>query len=255
MKSKFSTSNYLLWIKEFFHTYQGHMVIYTDSNYAKIFKALREKQKDRTRIIVAAKTEWAAITEHGEQFWQNQHEKDHEKEKHSAELYMIWYQKNDFVQRTIRENPFGHQKFMWCDAGAVRNGIIKDWITNLHKAGNRILADKMTVLEIQPFTVQDRLLHIQNGVVDFTQNINRIGGGILAGGAEAWAKWDANYKATMKLFVEKNLFVGKDQNLFANMVLKYPNDINVVRVTEDVGTENYWFYLLRYFSAPVNQIL
>jgi glycosyltransferase involved in cell wall biosynthesis len=255
MKSKFSISNYLLWIKEFFETYDGHMVIYTEANYAKFFQLFRVKHADRTRICVAPKESWGAIVDHGEKFWADQYEMDHEKEKHSAELYMIWYQKNDFMQRTIRENPFGHQKFMWCDAGVVRNGTIKDWVANLHKAGNRILADKMTVLEIQPFTVQDRLLHIQNGFVDFTQNINRIGGGILAGGAEAWAKWDANYKATMKLFVEKNLFIGKDQNLFANMVLKYPNDVNVVRIMEDVGVDNYWFYLLRYFSAPINRIL
>jgi glycosyltransferase involved in cell wall biosynthesis len=254
MRSKFPSSQYMEWIRSFFIAYNGHMVIYTDTKYQATFTEWRTPYADRTRIIVAPQESWEATTNFPQGFWEKQHMQDHEKDRHSPNLYMIWYQKNSFVQRTIRDNPFSHQKFMWCDVGVVRNLTLQSWASALPNHGHRILTDKMTVLEIQPFQIEEREASLTN-LVDFTLNKNRIGGGVLAGGTEAWCKWGEHYATMMREFVEAGLFVGKDQNLFANMVLRWPADVHVVSADPRVGADNYWFYLLYYFSCGPREFL
>ena len=249
MKSKFPSNTYLHWITNFYSVYPGHMVIYTEEKYEKLFTALRSTHSSTTRVIVAPQDTWGAVKDMPPGFWEKQYEIDHEKQ-HSPELYRVWFQKNDFVQRTIRENPFNHRKFMWCDAGVVRTPAIQSWIQGvaLH-GGNRILTDKMTVLQINPYSADELVEARRGSVVDFTRNKDRIGGGILAGGIEAWKLWDIHYKEMMDRFVGLGLFVGKDQNLFSNMALCRPQSMNVIHADKAVGNDNYWFYLLHYFGC------
>lgn len=253
MKSKFPSAKYIQWMNNLYSVYPGYMVIYTEEKYVTLFHTLRSKYADKTCIIVAPQSSWGAIKDVSAGFWEAQYEMDHEK-SHSPKLYMIWYQKNDFVQRTIRENPFGHSKFMWCDAGAVRTPAVQSWVAGMAQTGSRILADKMTVLQINPFT-QEEKVQSRTQLVDFTRNKDRIGGGILAGGIEAWKLWDTHYRSMIGEFVERGLFVGKDQNLFSNMVLKYPNDVLVIDADPAVGHENYWFYLLYYFGCGLKEFV
>jgi len=253
MRSKYPSSTYMTWINNFYSSYQGHMVIYTEEKYAPIFKNMRAQMADRTRICVVPQSDWSAVKDWPAGFWEAQYEKDHEK-YHSPELYMIWYQKNDFVQRTIRANPFGHRKFMWCDAGVCRNPTVASWIKTMPGKGNRMLADKITLLAINRFRKEDHDTFSKNGVVNFIgRNLN--GGGILAGGLDAWKKWDEHYMEMLKIFVEKNMFVGKDQNVFNNIALKYPGDVHIVPTNLTLEEEKFWFYLLYYFGCGMDAFL
>lgn len=248
MRSKFPPTRYLQWIDAFYRNYPGYMVIYTEEKYKPIFETMREQFKDKTLIICLPRAEWGAVKDFPAGFWEAQHALDHEKVIHSPELYMIWYQKNDFVQRTIRENPFGHQKFMWCDAGVIRNPFFQECIKHMVH-GQRILADKMTVLEIGPITAEEKAEYAANGLADFHRNKDRIGGGILAGGVEAWKTWDMHYREMIQAFNARGWFIGKDQNVFVNMVLRWPRDMHVVRVSPAAPTMNPWFYLIYYFAC------
>jgi glycosyltransferase involved in cell wall biosynthesis len=248
MQSKFPPTRYLQWIDAFYRNYPGFMVIYTEEKYKSVFETMRSAFKDKTRIICLPRREWGALKDFPAGFWEQQHALDHEKEIHSPELYMIWYQKNDFVQRTIINNPFGHKKFMWCDAGVVRDPFSQKCVKHMIH-GQRILADKMTVLEIEPITAEEKAEYAAHGVADFQMNKNRIGGGILAGGVEAWKRWDLNYKEMISAFVARGLFIGKDQNIFANMVLRWPRNIHVVRISGAAPHMNPWFYFLYYYAC------
>ncbi len=249
MKSKFPSAQYLQWIQNFFSTYPGYLVIYTDDKYKPIFEAMRAAFQDKTKVISLPRSSWGARQDFSADFWDAQYELDHEK-GHSPELYMIWYQKNDFVQRTITANPFGHKKFMWCDAGAVRDQFTQKCIRTMTH-GQRILADKMTVLQIDPFTADERAVYHTKSLANFQYNKNRIGGGILAGGVEAWRTWDKHYREMIAEMVKNGLFVGKDQNVFANMALRWPRDVHVVVPSADAPRFDWWFYMLYYFSCPL----
>ncbi len=249
MKSKFPSAQYLQWIQNFFHNYPGYMVIYTDDKYKPLFEEMRAAFQDKTKIICLPRESWGACKDFPDGFWESQYELDHEK-GHSPELYKIWYQKNDFVQRTIKANPFGHKKFMWCDAGAVRDSFTQKCISAMTH-GQRIHADKMSVLQIEPFTADERAVYHTKGLANFQYNKNRIGGGILAGGVEAWRTWDKHYREMIGEMVKKGMFVGKDQNVFANMVLRWPSDAHVVVPSGDAPPFDWWFYMLYYFSCSL----
>ncbi len=139
---------------------------------------------------------------------------------------------------------------MWCDAGAVRDQFTQKCI-RIMTHGQRILADKMTVLQIDPFTADERAVYHTKSLANFQYNKNRIGGGILAGGVEAWRTWDKHYREMIAEMVKNGLFVGKDQNVFANMALRWPRDVHVVVPSADAPRFDWWFYMLYYFSCPL----
>ena len=250
--SKFSAEKYIEWIRPFFTSYPGSMVIYTEKKYETIFRELRSLHP--TRIYVLSPDQWEANTRFPQGFWEAQKQQDPET-FHSPELYKIWYEKHVFVKRTIQQNPFGHTKFLWCDAGVCRTPTIHSWLYHMPYHENRILEDKMTVLEINPFTKEDHDEFYANGITDFTQGRNRLGGGILAGGIQAWSEWTKNIYSVMNIMLEKGLFVGKDQSIFNNIALKYPNSVNIVPADRNTGNDNYWFYLLYYFGCDFSDFL
>lgn len=250
--SKFSAHKYMEWITPFFIRYSGHMIIYTEEKYAGIFRHWRRGAPTEVRVIPPE--QWEANTKFPPGFWESQKEKDPES-VHTPELYKIWYEKHVFVKRAIQENPFRHTRFMWCDAGVCRNPDILCWVQKMPGWGSRILKDKMTVLEINPFTKEDHDEFYENGITDFTMRRNRLGGGILAGGIQAWLQWSEQIDTVMKGMLEKGMFVGKDQSVFNNIALKYPNSVNIIPTDRNTGNDNYWFYLLYYFGCDFSDFL
>jgi hypothetical protein len=95
--------------------------------------------------------------------------------KHSPELYAIWYEKKEFVKRTIETNPFSSDKFIWCDAGCLR---YPQWTPNVYNFGQEknIPDDKMLLLQVFPFTEEE----INQETPRKFEIVNRIGGGIQA---------------------------------------------------------------------------
>lgn len=252
--SKRPLNKYMEWIANFFTSYPGHLVIFTEKKYEQLFWSFRSNYKEKTRIIISRPETWPASHDFSEEFWKAQHEMDHEKHYHSPELYKVWYQKNEFVQRTIRENPFKHKKFMWCDAGMVREPLVQKYMSTMVH-GQRILNDKMTVFQVFPYKNEEREEFKKNGLVDFHLNKDRIGAGILAGGLEAWSLWDKHYKEMIRRFLEKGWFVGKEQNIFANMALQWPRDVHIISVSPKAPIFDYWFYLVYYFGCTHKEFL
>lgn len=252
MSSKFSVQQYMKWIVPFFTRYTGPMVIYTEKQHEDIFRNLRKDLPTHIRVIPPEL--WEANTKFPSEFWEMQKKKDPES-IHTSELYKIWYEKHVFVKRALQENPFGHTKFMWCDAGVCRTPIVESWISGLAGKGNRILKDKMTILEINPFIPEDHNEFQRYSITDFTVRRNRIGGGVLAGGIDAWQKWSDHIETVMTTMFDHSMFVGKDQNVFNNIVLKYPNDVFLIPTDRKTGNDNYWFYLLYYFGCDFSDFL
>ncbi len=250
--SKFSAQQYFTWIKPFFTEYRGPMIIYTEEKYKHFFTELCNTPRKQVRVVPPEM--WEANTKFPPGFWETQKQKDPEA-VHTPELYKIWYEKHIFVKRAIQENPFQHTKFMWCDAGVCRTETIRYWITGMANQGARIVKDKMTLLQINPFTEDDHRDFEYDGVVDFTERKNRLGGGVLAGGVEAWQKWSDHIQTVMETMLKRGMFVGKDQSVFNNIALQYPNDVCLIPTDRSTGNDNYWFYLLYYFSCDYDEFI
>jgi hypothetical protein len=248
MNSKFPSAQYMRWIETFLANIPCHLVFFTDQELIPLFEQMRRPHADKTRFVALPREQWTAYTRYGRSFWEHQNTIDREKAIHSADLYAIWYEKMEFVRRAINLNPFGHSRYIWCDAGAFR---YPEWLPRLQTFGSAstsaIPDGKLTLLQVEPFTEDDHENFFLDRIGKFDDR-NRIGGGIQAGTVDAWAKWIPLYNEKLEQRVAKGMFVGKDQTILAALVLQYPELVH--RVPADRSLKDHWFTLLHVFSPP-----
>lgn len=179
---------------------------------------------------------------------------DPEKHIHSVELYIIWNEKAFFVQRAIqhlRENCC----YSWIDIGMIRDSRLSSLMSHFPEpSGIHILSsiNKMCVLGIVP----QNLSHFSNCDSNGISNINKsqheiisIGGGCIFGNKEHFLRYIQRYKDLFELYIKNNLFVGKDQNLMANLVINYPDEIAVIdsqqiNVWSNLYQKDIWFNMI-----------
>jgi len=247
MDSKFPSQQYMKWIQNFLETIASHLVFYTDPELIPIFEEWRKPYMNKTRFIALARDNWTANTKYSKDFWLSQKQKDREAKIHSADLYSIWYEKKEFVLRAAELNPFGHTKYIWCDAGAFR---YQEWLPSLLTFGSvktAIPDDKMLLLQVEPFTDADRLSFSIDTIGKF-DNCNRIGGGIQAAHIDVWKTWSKLYDQKLEERQLAGMFVGKDQTIMASLALQYPNLVKLVSTNKKI--KDYWFTLLFTLSLP-----
>lgn len=247
MKSKYPSHNYLSWIRLFLENIQCQLVFYTTSDLIPIFLEMRKNNPfyDRTIFIDLPEDKFYAYSRYGRNFWKNQITIDPEAVKHSPELYAIWYEKKEFVKRTIETNPFSSDKFIWCDAGCLR---YPQWTPNVYNFGQEknIPDDKMLLLQVFPFTEEE----INQETPRKFEIVNRIGGGIQAGSIKAWEKWYDIYDKQLQMYNKYGKFIGKDQSIMAEIVLNYPDLVEIVHANKNQPDVDKWFTLLFYLSNP-----
>jgi len=251
MPSKFKEDIYIHWLR-IFGKVNCHLVIFTEKEYVPLFEEIRHSFPERTKIVVLERNEWTANTKWSEDLWLKQQEKDLENKIHSPDLYKIWYEKKEFVKKAIALNPFGHDKFVWCDAGLVRSEEIQDWMPNFARA-DRIPNDRLLLLEIDPFTADDLELQ-EDGLYGNFQKKNRIGGGIQAGSVETWLQWSDRYDEMMQRYINAGRFIGKDQSIMASMIIENPEKVLLIKPPGRYrNTVNIWFFLALWLGANNNR--
>ena len=145
-------------------------------------------------------------------------------------------------------NPFGHSKFVWCDAGAVRCREVQGWINGFARA-DRIPEDKLLLLQIDHFTDDDCVLQA-DGLYGNFQKKNRIGGTIQAGSSKTWLTWSDKYDEMMDKYLERGRFVGKDQSIMASIILENPQLVLLINPPGRYRHPlNIWFFLALWLSA------
>ena len=251
--SKFPQEFYFYWIKNFLEYIPCHLVFFTEPDLIPMFTAWRGEYIDRTIFIPFNFHDMEAFKKYGRSFWESELEKDTEKDNktntqntHSPELYAIWYEKKEFILKTIAANPFNHEKFLWCDAGGFR---ITSWFDRLQEFPNPdiIHPTKFFLLSINPFTESE----LNNTLSDFSK-LERIGGGYLAASASTWKQFSIKYDIMLNTYKERGLFIGKDQNIIASMYIEDPKFFDLVPT--DTTCEDAWFYPQLYFSQKTESL-
>lgn len=236
VKSKNSVSDYLKWL-EFWRFIPCKLVFFTTQDYVSVIENIRSNFKEKTKIIVLEFNELEAIKRYTYDFWSQQYSKDHET-YHTPELYILWYEKKEFVKKAIDLNFFNTSKFVWCDAGICRH---HEWIPQLVQfpRSDKIDSNKFNVLRITEFESES----------DF-QKINCVGGGVLAASKQVWKDYYPKYDSMIESYIEQNKFVGKDQSIIASMIQKEPHFFNLIPIIDMFKDNGYtcWFSLLFYFS-------
>lgn len=248
--SKFDPQTYLKWIELFWPHSDCALVWFTVPGLIGMFERLFANRPGPTKVLGLRVEDFTAFQSMNPAIWAIASEKDPEKEvKHTPELYAIWYEKKEFVRRVIELNPFQSEKFVWCDAGIVRR---PEWVSALKgqfPIPAHIPEGKMLLLQLNPFHDTD-YMRAPDGILgeDIGKRVT-VGGGILASDREGWAKWSKAYDKMFMKYVTRGRFFGKDQNIFASMVLEDPG--LAVRIASPPLLNNIdrWFYLLLFLSG------
>ena len=236
----------------FLTTVHTPMVIFCDQSCVEEIQGLRGSLP--STIIAKPFNSLMCAKEPYASYWMKDIERDHERNYHNPNLYIIWNEKANFVKEAMRLNIYDTSWYCWCDIGCFRDSnpktleILKDF-PNVNKTG--IEQDKMYLLSIEPFTEREAATYIHNPTntippVNLFQYNCRIGGTIFLGNAEVWKKWIPTYYNTMTEFMKHNLFTGKDQSIMAVVALMNPGMVKLVRPVAGQGDP--WFYLQRLFA-------
>ena len=190
--------------------------------------------------------EWYVYREYKD-LWEKHLAMDSEK-YHTIDLYMVWNEKSYFLKRAIERNPFGSEYFIWCDIGCFRNNAEMPQYANWPSPEKmkQYGREKVILNYLGDFT--DNQYHIDESTglsCDF-QRENHIGGGIFGGSREALARWIAVYYDMLSIFFKYDRFAGKDQNVMANVVLRFPYLVTLAR---PIGCcPDPWFHLEHFLN-------
>jgi hypothetical protein len=241
-KSKYTTEDYRSWIRLFLTSVPCWLVFFCEAEFAPFVEECRKAWSDRTRVIHLHRSQWIAHQRFGDEFWVKQHKMDPEKDRHSPDLYKVWWEKKEFVKRAMALNPFGHDDFVYTDAGICRYpGLAK--LLRSYPVADRIPSDRILLMNVSPFTRRDDFLDPKG-----SSGTARIGGGILAGSRKTWEQYDRLYEKVFDLYITRGLFVGKDQTLMATLVLENRGFVSLLDARPIFWIP--WFYLLAWLGVP-----
>jgi glycosyltransferase involved in cell wall biosynthesis len=245
VKSKFSIEQYMKWIVGFWPKTSCSLVFYTEPLLVGLFEKAFASRKN-VKIVGLPFTSLSAFEKLSYKVWLTTKALDKET-GHTPELYALWYEKKEFVLRTILENPFSSDKFIWCDAGI---GRIPELTLSIQKfpVKERIPRGTMLILEIDPLNEKDCGRDVW-GIPGTFDTVATFGGGILASDAEGWIRWSKAYDSMLIRYYLAGRFIGKDQNIMASMILEDPSLATIVHRPADLGPIAGWFYLLCYLSV------
>lgn len=114
------------------------------------------------------------------------------------------------------------------------------------------------LLQINDFT-EEELKTVNNiSQVDFSR-VNRIGGGMIGGDAEAIKRWTLLFYQTLQKYLSSGRFGGKDQSVMATtciqtnmcLLVKAPHLTNNLGIS---STEKDWFYLQQFYRGDVLEL-
>jgi hypothetical protein len=251
MKSKHSVEKYRDWIRTFFRTVQAPIVFFTDAETLPFLESC-PRATTSIKFIVLPRSEWKANTStlFPAGTWEKQYAADPEKAIHSVELYKVWYEKKEFVLKAIEANPFQSKKFVWTDAGCMRDPVFEQILQKNYPVGSRIPEDRILLLNVAPFTKSDEIVDTINGVTikGGGKDRVRIGGTIIAGTAAVWKRWSELCDEAVQRFLKAGIFMGKDQTIFATVVLENKNFVSLLDSKKIAP--NPWLYPLLYLGVP-----
>lgn len=150
-------------------------------------------------------------------FWKRQKERDCER-YHTAELAAMWFQKKEFVLRTIQllqdtgiEN---NATYIWCDAGCIRNDVSEYAARGFARRNSVNLCDgRLHIQQINTIPYKKY----------YTYPDYCIAGAIMAGNSDAWASFSDAYERVLRDYDSAGVCGNMDQYIILSCRDSYPD--------------------------------
>ena len=243
-KKKYLDYHYAYWINNFLPVVDNNMIIFCDESSQNFLLKMRKDYLHKTKIIILPLEEF--YTYKYIDHWEKDIKRDHERNYHSKELYMIWNEKSMFVKKAIELNPFDTEYFCWSDIGMIREDYYIPYIKNYPKIRDDIKKDKIYILNIEYKFKEDDFTFKELASERYRFEVKCIGGGVIFGHKDVFLEWTDKYYNMLDEFVKNDYFAGKDQSLMACVYVKNRDMIELIKPVVS-PFNNDWFYLIYYF--------
>ena len=179
---------------------------------------------------------------------------DPEYKYHNIELYKIWNEKFNFVYKSLLNNPFNSEYFMWSDIGCFRNRLgWNDFNPSIMNSGNwpcfesmEKYKGKINIVNAGLNYDEYKLDNDNFSIPEINKMKSNVVGTQFFGDKNIMIKWTKLFYELMGKYINKNIFAGKDQNIMANLCLSHKNDVNMIYPTKG----DKYFYL-QYYLNPI----
>ena len=229
--SKHSHFEYLNWISNIVLLNKS-FVFFTNKKFIQTLKKLRPINLHYKTVFIELELEDFYTYKNFYEEFNKSFYIDLENKYHTIPLYMIWAEKSMFLKKAIVNNYFNSKCFYWIDAGYFNNNksemkkYLNDWPST-----KKCYEDKRVLFgQVKQFSTIDKQKIVDFDLIahnNLKRNINVVGG-LFGGQFENILKFIDIYYSTLKVFSKKNLFIGKDQNIYTYIAFAHPDVVNLV---------------------------
>lgn len=242
ISSKYTFNNYLIWVKNLLQI-NCSIIFFIDKSISRKIKNERPEIYNNKTIWIELDIENFISYKYFLKYFRESHKIDYEKNIHSIPLYLVWAEKCFFIKRAIIKNFFNSTCFYWIDAGYFRTRNISRYLKGW-PSSKRCFEDPRVIINSIRFIKEKEIKGFLKLSYRFYNNFIKkvnVGGGLFGGSVHNLVKFIDLYYKTIKTFIKKELFIGKDQNLFAYISYSY-NDVVKIIYSGD------WFFLESFLS-------
>jgi hypothetical protein len=235
IKSKHSYEEYLSWMINFL-SLRDCMVIYVQPDLKETILTLRPPAYP-TLIIPRPLESFLVAQMLDSKEWKEQERMDPSTMQDITRSCSGYSEKTNMMKMVSDINPFSSSYFVWLDIGAVRHTEYNHqvMVRNIPQESGVLL------LSVEDFTEEEKILKEGKSLADFSL-VDRIGGGTIGCDQESLGRWHDAYYRTMRGYLEKGRFIGKDQSLMATTCLE--TDLCLL-----VEGDKHWFRLQKWFRG------
>lgn len=266
---KHSRDEYMEWLDNFLYPFSIEnerngiisLILFTSKSERPLF----EKYLNCSRFKVIELEYYDLYTyRYIEQWRTEQYTLDPEKSIHVPELYMIWNEKFKFVERAIEYNFFDAELYVWMDIGMVRDTRLRSLL--IQRLGKPSV-DEIDETKIHMLRISDNLVPFNSMDEYGISLVNKkehllysVAGGFIYGHKTVLLRVIPKFYELLDLYIQKKIFAGKDQNIYANLICKYPEFFCFIEPDSKsnwttVYQPNRWFYGLNFlFSSRLHVI-
>jgi protein YibB len=221
-------TQYKNWMKDML-SFDAPMIVYVDETDREFVESYRKNKE--TKVIVTPFKELQTYKEFGyvikkvmgsEEFLKDQTAPTHPQIKH-PEYNILMHEKIQFVKRSIQDNPFGTDHFMWLDAGVFHMSQRADLLNKKFPLKN-ITNNKVNFICIEEPKLED----IQDLEKFYKGHNVKIIGTSWGGHKDAILEFEKTYTDLLKESVSNNL-MDQDQSFLTVSYLRNPEICNVYK--------------------------